>query len=170
MDGQRPRKRTVVGSMTPRWYGDDPAWKTPFQRDARRYFGSEVSVDLTYDYLTYNHSGLEVPGRDEPVPVTVLFEARPSYETFGLAPQDYPRVFADPGLDSPHRMHDDSLCLFYPGDPLERRWTSEAGLHALLGLIGDHLFFETYWRASGGFAGGDWLAPEAPHGYQGEPQ
>lgn len=156
-----------MGSLSTRWYGADPAWTLPFQRDARRHYGSAVTVALRHNYLLYRHEGLDVPGRDEPVPVEVRLEARPLYDTYGLSPQDYPRVFADHGLASPHRMPDDSLCLFYPGDPPERRWTADDGLLALLNLAGDHLFFETYWRHTGGHQGGKWLAPEAPHGYQG---
>lgn len=156
--------------MIPRWYGADPVWTLPFQRDARRHYGDEIKVDLRRDQLIYRHRGLDVPGRDRAVPVTILFEARPLYDTYGLAAQDYPRVFADAGLESPHRMPDDSLCLFYPGDPPDRRWTAEDGLLALLNLTGDHLFFETYWRHTGGRRGGKWLAPEAPHGYQGSPR
>lgn len=159
-----------MGRITPRWYGADPIWTLPFQRDARRHHGDEIKVDLRHDQLIYRYRGLEVPGRDRPVPVTILFEARPLYDTYGLAAQDYPRVFADAGLESPHRMPDDSLCLFYPGDPPDRRWTAEDGLLALLNLTGDHLFFETYWRHTGGRRGGKWLAPEAPHGYQGSPR
>lgn len=99
------------------------------------------------------------------MPVAISFYAQPFYDTYGLAPEDYPRVFADPGLASPHRMPDDSLCLFFPGDPLERRWTAKNGLLALINLAGDHLFFETYWRHTGGHRNGTWLSPEAPHGY-----
>lgn len=156
--------------MIPRWYGADPVWTLPFQRDARRYYGDEVEANLRDDQLIYRHRGLDVPGREQTVPVTILFEARPLYDTYGLAAQDYPRVFADAGLESPHRMPDDSLCLFYPGDPPDRRWTAEDGLLALLNLTGDHLFFETYWRHTGGRRGGMWLAPEAPHGLQGSPR
>lgn len=156
-----------MGSVSTRWYGADPAWTLPFQRDARRHYGPAVTVALRPNYLLYRHKGLDIPGRDEPVAVEVRFEARPLYDTYGLSPQDYPRVFADPGFASPHRMPDDSLCLFYPGDPPERRWTADDGLLALLNLAGDHLFFETYWRHTGGHQGGKWLAPEAPHGYQG---
>lgn len=155
-----------MGRVTSRWYGADSSWTIPFQRDARRHYGSDVTVDLGHDHLIYHHGGLDIPGRDEPVPATIVFEARPRYDTHGLAPQDYPRVYADAGLQSPHRMPDDSLCLFYPGDPPDRRWTAKDGLLALLDLTGDHLFLETYWRHTGGHRGGKWLAPEAPHGYQ----
>lgn len=156
-----------MGGITPRWYGEDPAWRLPFQRDARRHYGDAVVAKLRTSCLVYRHQGLEVPGR-EPIPVVILFEAFPTYETYGLAPQDYPKVFADPRQVSPHRMPDGSLCLFYPGDPPDQRWTDDSGLLSLLNLTGDHLFFETYWRHTGERRGGLWLGPEAPHGYGGE--
>ncbi|AMM34783.1 hypothetical protein SA2016_4131 (plasmid) [Sinomonas atrocyanea] len=159
-----------MGRIVRPWYGADPVWRLPFQRNARRHYGHTVTAHLHPGYLIYRHEGLDIPGREEPVPVEIRFEASPLYDTYGLEPQDYPRVFADSGLASPHRMPDGSLCLFYPGDPPERRWTAEAGLLALLDLAGDHLFFETYWRHSGGHRGGRWLAPEAPHGYRGRTQ
>lgn len=152
------------------WFGARPEWKLPFQRDARRYYGDAVTGELKQGCLLYRHQGLDVPGRRDPVPVLVRFFAEPKYDTFGLAPWDSPRVFADQGLPSPHRMPDDSLCLFYPADPPDRRWTADDGLLQLLQLVGDHLYFETYWRHTGGHLGGTWLAPEAPHGYQGRPR
>ena len=114
----------------------------------------------------YKHKGLYVPGRVELVPVRIEFHERPSYQTYGLAPQDYPRVFADPGAVSKHRMpDDDALCLYYPNDPAERRWTAPDGLVALLNIISNHLFCELRWRNTGGPDGGVWLLDEAPHGF-----
>ncbi len=71
--------------------------------------------------------------------MVVKFEARPRYDTYGLMPDDYPRVYADPKELSPHRMPDGSLCLFYPGDPIDRRWTAKRGLLSLLELAVDHV-------------------------------
>lgn len=142
------------------WYGATVAWWAPFERDARRADGDLITVELGLDRIIYRHAGLEVPGRLDLVPVRVEFYETPEYPTYGLPAQDYPRVFADPGADSPHRMPDGALCLFFPGDPADRRWTSKDGLHALLGLVRDHLFFELHWRATG-----RWLGPEAPHGF-----
>jgi hypothetical protein len=155
-----------MGDVT-HWFGAQPSWTLPFQRDARRYYGESVTTELGPGWRIYRHDGLDIPGRTEPIAVTVRFEAKPRYDTFGLNACDYPRVFADPGLQSPHRMPDDSLCLYYPGDPVERRWTADEGLLRLFELVGDHLFFETYWRQTGGPRGGIWLAPEAPHGHPG---
>ena len=122
-----------------------------------------------YRVLVYRHAGLDVPGRPRPEPVEVQFYEDPDYETYGLEPADYPRVVADPGAESKHRMPDDSLCLYYPRDPEARRWQHTDGLPALLEVIRDHLFFEDYWRATGGDGRGHgegiWLGDEAPHGF-----
>ncbi|SDO57040.1 hypothetical protein SAMN04515671_1367 [Nakamurella panacisegetis] len=103
---------------------------------------------------------LDIRGPNDLTEVAINFYAAPAYETFGLSPQDYPRVWAETGMLSPHRMPDDSLCLYYPGDPPERRWTPDKGLLDLLYIVGDHLAFEALWRAGGGH----WLGDEAPHG------
>lgn len=148
--------------MTTPWYGSTVAWWAPFERDARRRDGDLIQIAVGYRRLTYRHSGLEVPGRLDLVPVRVEFFAEPPYYCYGLPPSEYPRVFADPGAASKHRMGDDALCLFYPGDDDGHRWRSEDGLLSLLNLVRDHLFFELHWRATGGR---EWLGPEAPHGF-----
>ena len=72
-----------------------------------------------------------------------------------------PEVFADGPTDSPHRYADrgrTELCLWLPGDELERRWRVEDGLLALFGIATHHLFKEAWWRETG-----EWLGEEAPH-------
>jgi hypothetical protein len=155
---------TTSQSRTTDWYGSRPSWRLPLERASASEYGSLITVHQTENTLTYTHAGIRVSGRTEPVPVMVQFHADPPYSTYGLDPMDYPRVFADPGAASKHRMPDDSLCLYYAGDPVERRWTSDWGLLSLLDLTGDHLFLEDYWRATGGVHKGQWLGPEAPHG------
>lgn len=109
---------------------------------------------------------LDVRGPNDPTDIVVRFYDYPPYETYGLAPADYPRVFAEPGMASKHRMpDDDALCLYYPLDPPWRRWTADKGLLDLLDLIADHLGFEAYWRATGGDDGGIWVGDEAEHGF-----
>ncbi len=149
------------------WYGARDVWRIPLQRDARRQYGDELTLEWQARRLTYRHRGLYVAGVGE-VPAEVVFHADPPYLTYGLGAQDYPRVFADPGAQSPHRMPDDgALCLYYPLAPPLRRWRSVDGLLVLLDLVRDHLFFEEHWRATGGFDGGEWLGKEAPHGIPG---
>lgn len=155
------------------WYGASPAWQNHLERGLRDehtgHLRSERGIGLTWrdngGWLAYLHDGLWVPGRREPVPVTVAFFERPPYACWRLAPQDYPRVWADCGGRSKHRMSDGALCLYYPGSPCEERWTAEDGLLSLLNLVRDHLFFEDYWRRTGGEHRGIWLGNEAPHGF-----
>lgn len=139
--------------MNARWYG-------PLEREARRVHGMRLTSQLRKGrQLVYEHSGLEVPGRAD-VPARVVFYADPPYATYGLPPQDYPRVFADPGARSKHRMpSDDALCLYAPFVPPAERWTSSQGLLVLLNLVVDHLFSEMTWRETG-----LWPLPESPHG------
>ncbi|MHB1164371.1 MAG: hypothetical protein ACYC90_00325 [Candidatus Nanopelagicales bacterium] len=139
------------------WYGNDAMWFIRFDRDARAQHGRRLSIQLTSGVRTYRLSGLEVPGRDD-VPVRIEFYACAPYYTFGLKPQDYPRVFADPGADSEHRLRDDALCLYAPFDREERRWTSKHGLAQLLNLVRDHLFCEMVWQEKR-----VWPADAAPH-------
>ena len=170
------------------WYGEDPAWRYPFERDAKRSFrrslGGVIEVPANWwaaaprsdngcswnrkgfgtasgdRRLVYTHTGLRVSSRRDPVPIRVEFHETPLYATYGLRPEDYPRVFADPGARSKHRFpSDDALCLYTPEDPRDRRWASGDGLLALLVLVADHLFAEAFWRRSG-----NWVLPEAPHG------
>ncbi|WP_434319014.1 hypothetical protein ACQ86L_0375 (plasmid) [Leifsonia sp. P73] len=144
-----------------RWYGNDPAWRYPMERDAKRHYGRLIRAIDGPGWLAYKHQGVEVRGRIEAVPVEIRFYASPPYATYGLTPDEYPRVFADRGAASKHRMPGDgALCLYYAADPEERRWTPSRGLLALFDLISDHLFFEDYWRETT-----EWLGPEAPHGF-----
>lgn len=144
-----------------RWYGSSPAWRILLEAAARRTYGRHLEARLAAGQLTYT-VGLDVPGRLHPVPVAIRFYDIPPYNCYGLSPADYPRVHAEPGGASPHRMPtDNALCLWYPRDPPERRWTVDKGLLDLLGIITSHLLYEAHWRATGG----DWAGDEAPHGF-----
>lgn len=96
----------------------------------------------------------------------VQFFATPPYYCYGLPPEDYPRVYADVGLDSPHRLPGDALCLYKPHDPPQRRWRNGDGLLALLDVVRRHLLLEHGWRLTGGHRGGIWAGDEAPHGVE----
>jgi hypothetical protein len=147
----------------PRWCGQDPAWWLPFESAARRWYGSGLQISYTHDRIEYRVH-VDVLGRRETVPVLVKIYADPPYHCYDLAPQDYPRVYADVGAASPHRMPDGALCLYQPLDPPEQRWRSDHGLLALLELVRRHLLLEDGWRLTGGHAGGLWAGAEAPHG------
>ena len=164
-EDRRPSRRT--------WYGAAPAWQLYLERNLwlehSGHVRREQGIGLTWrdngGWLAYHHDGLWVPGRRDPVPVTVAFFETPPYPCFGLKPEDYPRVWADCGAASKHRMADDALCLYFPRSAHEQRWTAEEGLLALLNLVRDHLFFEDHWRRTGGGHRGIWLGNEAPHGF-----
>ena len=147
-----------------RWYGSGPAWRTAMEARARREHGSGLSARLGAGRLTYTVD-LDAPGRLKPVPVMISFYDTPPYDCYGLPPADYPRVHAEQGAPSPHRMPtDNALCLWYPFDPPERRWTADKGLLDLLDIITSHLLYEAYWRSSGGVTRGIWAGDEAAHG------
>ncbi|WP_420625601.1 hypothetical protein [Candidatus Poriferisodalis sp.] len=110
--------------------------------------------------------GLQVPRRPSHGGVRYRWDvAAPGCERrrvridFRLSSPGVPRVYVDGPTESPHRYEDGSLCMWYPGDPLERRWSFGDGLHALLGQIAVHLVKEHIWRQSG-----EWSGAEVPHG------
>lgn len=157
--------RSTRSALAGRWYGAQDAWRVPLEAKARRRYGAQLRMDWGDQAMIYRLRDAHVPGR-EPIDVRVAFFANPYYDTYGLPPQDYPRVFADPGAPSPHRMpFDDALCLYYPRSAPTRRWRSTDGLLMLLDLVRDHLFFETHWRDTDRRGKGEWLGGEAPHGF-----
>lgn len=85
--------------------------------------------------------------------VTVLFHQRSPTR---------PIVLADGPDDSPHRYiyrtTRSRLCLWFPGDPPERRWVPEDGLLHLFGIATTHLIKEAWWRETG-----KWVGEEYPH-------
>ena len=142
--------RLVVGSMTAPWV-TDPTWSQLLHRDALGQGGDAVTVSLTPDVLTYHHAGVEVTGRRDLEPVTIEFHRIPRYCCFGLLPEEYPRVLADVGARSLHRMPEgDRLCLWMPKDPPEQRWSPPDGLQGLLDPTVEHLLAEEHWRLNGG--------------------
>lgn len=177
------------------WYGNDPRWVSTFDAQAYKDFGRRLSVSLRaipvvvgdpavvwsdcagavtrrawpagvvpVQYRVYRVEGVEVQARAEPIDVVVVFER---YRHFGGARfadgRDFPVVHADRYDESPHRYSDGSLCLYYPLDPEQRRWTADKGLRSLISLAADHIFFEDWHRHAG-----EWIAPEAPHGFSSE--
>lgn len=69
-----------------------------------------------------------------------------------------PVVHVDGPPESPHRYSCGALCMWYPLDPSERRWTLRDGARVLLGHIALHLIREEWWRRTG-----EWIGEEAPH-------
>jgi hypothetical protein len=147
------------------WYGLRRRWQEAVEADARAEHGDALRVAASRGRRVYRVS-VDVPGRAEPVEVTINFYEQPRYDCYGLSPEEYPRVFACAPGPSPHRMPDDgALCLYYPWSAPERRWRPENGLLALIDLARDHVFFEDYWRHTGGVNGAEWLGDEQPHGF-----
>lgn len=149
------------------WFGVDPAWTGVVEGAALRDHAPHLTVERQRRRVTYRHRALRVPGRPTPADVRIEFWAdAPAADTFGLPPEDYPTIWVDTDLSSPHRMPNGSLCLFFPDDPPEKRWIARRdGLDTLLVLVQDHLFAEEVWRLSGGVAGGEWVLEQAPHGF-----
>jgi hypothetical protein len=118
-------------------------------------------------FRIYRHDGIDVQGRIARVSVTVVFAPIRWYpgDSRPLDGREFPAVYADRMIDSPHRFADGALCLYHPHDPVQRRWTPEKGLTALLSLAADHLFFEDVYRESDPPR---WIAPEAEHGFRRE--
>jgi len=159
------RDRRHASERRKPWYGLQLAWLEPLEADARREHGDALKVSAFRGRRVYQVP-VEVPGRLGPVVVTINFYERPPYACYGLSPEEYPRVFASTDGPSPHRMpNDGALCLYYPRSAPERRWRPENGLLALIDLARDHVFFEDYWRDTGGNKGGKWLGDEQPHGF-----
>lgn len=73
-------------------------------------------------------------------------------------------VVRSDGPTSPHRYRDGELCMWFPGDPAERRWVLDDGLLALIAQIQVHLFKEAWWRETAAAGDPEWLGDEAPHG------
>lgn len=156
------------------WFGDSLSWRYAIEREARRYWGSRLSAEVTRpedqgrllrsiktERLVYRLEELPVRGRVNPVAIEINFYRMPPYATYGLDPSEYPRVFADRGAVSKHRMLEDgALCLYFAHHPVSQRWSAADGLQRLIDLISDHLFFEDYWKNNG-----EWLAPEMKHGF-----
>jgi hypothetical protein len=93
----------------PLWYGAQPAWWAPLERDARRQFGDALRHSYRRDSLTYELTGLDVIGEPDPIDVRIRFHADPPYSTYGQRPEDFPRVHAKPGVPSKHRYRFDEL-------------------------------------------------------------
>ncbi|KQY96821.1 hypothetical protein ASD19_09735 [Microbacterium sp. Root53] len=176
----------------PDWYGADPAWFVPFEREAFRLFGRSLRVEYAWDVLhhgtpcmlelscgtwariemrasrteavprrRYLLDGVDVVGRNERVPVVVEFRPQRYFAGGELRDgRDFPFVYAGQMPGSPHRYEDGALCLYYPEDPAEQRWTADKNLAALIVLVQDHLFLEDTYADTGA-----WIAPEAEHGF-----
>lgn len=69
-----------------------------------------------------------------------------------------PNVYVDGPNNSPHRYDDGSLCMWFPRDPPEMRWTPKAGAADLVTRIAVHLIKEEWFRRTG-----EWVGEEVQH-------
>lgn len=131
-----------------------PAW---FDRPAHRLQLiaelQAVGAGATQVRPAHHRGGFAVrvvltPAGLAPHPVTIEFSPNSP---------NTPWIYA-PGPDSPHRYSDGSLCIWYPRDPPEQRWTWHDGGTALAGHICAHLIREAWWHQTG-----EWAGEEAPH-------
>lgn len=90
------------------------------------------------------------------------FEARVVYVFFDPSNPKLPKVYVD-GPEPHHRYSDGSLCMWYPKDTPDQKWSFPDGLEKLLAFIAVHLFKEAWWREHD-----EWLGDEAPHGPEDE--
>jgi hypothetical protein len=78
---------------------------------------------------------------------------------FSLGAPDTPHVLVDGPTESPHRYSNNTLCMWYPDDPRDRRWVPSYGSADLIVRIAAHLIREAWWRQTG-----EWIGPEVSHG------
>ncbi len=120
--------------------------------------------DVVTPIRRYRLDGVSVKGRPEPVPVRIDFVPHRYFTSDRDWPgEDFPKIYAGSMDASPHRFSDGALCLYYPGDPVEQRWTSAQGFTALIVLVAEHLFFEDVFRETK-----EWIGPQAAHGFPSE--
>lgn len=152
--------------------GPSNGFRLSLERGLERHFddvrrgGSDeqVAIEPSADRLTYTITGMTVPGDPFRHEVRIEFHRTPDYTTFGLAAEDFPRVWTD---DQRPKLHAypipttslGPLCLWYPRDPPSQRWTSRETLVELIELVRRHLYLEHHHRVHG-----VWLMDDAPHG------
>lgn len=154
-------------------HGAGPAFRLSLERgllshfdDLRRKGNDEhVAIDAGVNVLTYTITGMKVPGDTVRHNVAIEFHRKPSYNTFGLPAHDFPRVTTDDLRPKHHAypaltISDGPLCLWYPHDPEDRRWTSRRSLVDLIEMVRRHLFLEQHYRVRR-----IWLMEDAPHGF-----
>jgi hypothetical protein len=112
-----------------------------------------------YDLLAYEAIAEDAYGR---VRLAALF---PESLTDGGEPVvlaldgDRTSLHRNPPFDNGSKGRSAHLCLYYGGDPDERRWTMDYGLLELFDLARRHLLAEHVWRQTG-----RWPIREAEHG------
>ncbi|MHA3684956.1 hypothetical protein ACXR2W_11950 [Leucobacter sp. HY1908] len=83
--------------------------------------------------------------------------------SFSRGAPSEPHVQVDGPTDSPHRYANGDLCMWYPFDPPERRWTLKKGAAVLVTDISVHLLKEEWFRQQG-----EWIGDEIVHSVLGD--
>lgn len=132
----------------PLWF-DKPVGRILFLRDLTGLPGARQVKSKDYPggfSVTLTLDPLGVPTRH----VVITFSRRSPSE---------PKVSVDGPADSPHRYSDGTLCMWYPDDPPELRWTLADGAGSLVATITAHLIREQWYRNTG-----EWIGDEVNHG------
>ena len=158
------------------WYGWDGEWRRSLLAGMRDWPQLDVSTVLAPSWVAFWMT-LEAPARAEPFEAVAIFEPSGTRETYGLPAMDSPRVFGGLPARTPrllprhmhlamsevvpnHRNPDGSMCLWYPRDVPERRWTHDKGLISLAHIITNQVVAEDMVRA-----GHEWPLDEEGHGF-----
>lgn len=134
---------------------DDPRVRIEFEREAterglvfqRRWTRNPRRLQYT--------TSIEVPVYDEPRTVVVTL---PSLRGRHV----YPDVSISGPICRRHRFTERRLCLWWARDGVERKWSLQDGLYALVELTAEHAFCEAECRA-----GRSWPKPEASRKHRG---
>lgn len=138
------------------WLADMPR-RARIESDARRAF-----PELRYRRCQTCSGPVHTYGAVVRVPG---YDSRSVWIEFWPPLSSSPRIYTDGPAGasaSPHRFADRGwtrLCVWHPGDPVDRRWVPDDGLLKLFGMIETHLLKEAWWRETD-----EWLGAEAPHG------
>lgn len=136
-----------------------------FQHVRRRGGDEHVTVTRSTDMVIVTITGMNVPGDRVLHDVTIEFHRTAPYRTFGLPAEDFPRVRTTDRRPKHHAYKEPTtaegpLCLWFPKDSADRRWTSDQPISGLVEIVRNHLFLEQEYRRCG-----KWLAEDAPHGF-----
>lgn len=150
------------------WWRTDLTLITQFERDAERDGDRSIRRVTERHLRTYRalepyvkKAGIRsvfgwLADAEGPWPTITLAAIFPGNPRDGAEPEV---LSLDGPTTSPHRFNEHRLCLYFPDDPPNARWTLSDGLHGLFDMARRHVYAEALWREKK-----RWLIPEAPHG------
>lgn len=128
-----------------RRFAANVAAQIAFERDARRG-GTEFEAEIVATPAAVRYTF--------PVEVPVYDERRSAVALVG---DGEPAVYLDGPECARHRYPGGELCMWYPYDPPEERWTPTDGLGGLINHVREHAYCEAECRA-----GHPWPKRESP--------